>query len=314
MAKMTDAPAGSSPGTAYKELGLPQLRTFVEVARQGSQAAAARVLGLAQPTVWEQLRALERHLDTKLFLAKGRGCVLTDDGERLVRMAQPLLAAFTSLPLRFHEERGLMRRELSIVSTPRCLAEDLPPCIGSFEEDHPEVMLRLFELGDQQVIQRIVDQESDLGFTPGMPTTAQMRHIEVETVYELGYYVICPKSHPLAKRKKIAPEDLLEYPVVNGPGTFYGPRLCGLEAQIEADKTQQRRVAGYYVSTIRQFVKSGFGVGIVPRRDERAADPDLHERSISDAVGRLPLQAVWAKGSYHPYLTKFVEIVKRMLQ
>jgi molybdate transport repressor ModE-like protein len=310
---MTNRPEGAPVSQAYKELGLPQLRTFVEVARRGSQAAAARALGLSQPTVWEQLRALERHLDAKLFVAKGRGCELTEDGERLVAMVQPLLEGFQALPRQFREDRGTTRRELAVATTPRGLAEDLPGCIAAFEADHADVMLRLFEFGDEEVIENVAEQRIHVGLTPAMPTGIHLRHLEVESIYEVGYYVICPKQHPLTRRRKLVPEDLLEYPIVNGPGTFYGPRLKGLEMQIEADTTHKRRVAGYYVSSIRQFVKLGYGVGIVPRRDERPADPELHERSLSEWVGRLPIQAIWAKGTAHAHIAPFLEVVRRTL-
>ena len=53
----------------YKEVRLQQLRSFCETARLGSLAAAAQALGLAEPTVWEQVHALERQFAAKLVEA-----------------------------------------------------------------------------------------------------------------------------------------------------------------------------------------------------------------------------------------------------
>src|SRR5437588_7871544 len=50
------------PGRAYKEITLQQLRSFCETVRLGSLTAAADSLGLARPTVWKQVHALEHHL------------------------------------------------------------------------------------------------------------------------------------------------------------------------------------------------------------------------------------------------------------
>ncbi len=50
---------------SYKEGRLQQLRSFCETARLGSLAAAAQALGLAEPTVWEQVHALERQFAAK---------------------------------------------------------------------------------------------------------------------------------------------------------------------------------------------------------------------------------------------------------
>lgn len=55
----------------YKELTSQQLRSFFESARLGSFSEAARHLGLAHPTVWEQVRALEGHLGKELFESRG---------------------------------------------------------------------------------------------------------------------------------------------------------------------------------------------------------------------------------------------------
>jgi DNA-binding transcriptional LysR family regulator len=309
-----DGKNGKIAATAYKELGIVQLRTLLEVSRQGSQAAAARALDLAQPTVWEQLRALERHLGVKLLIPQGRGCALTPDGELLIQLAQPLLAGFAALTRQFHEARGVRGRELSVAATPRGLCEDLTRCVSRFEDEHPEVMLRLFEHADEEILPRVADETFDLGFTPAAPTGDHLRTVDVETIYDVGWYVICPRSHPLAKRRKFAPEDLLSYPIVNGPGTLHGQRLRSLESQIEADRTLTRRIVGYHVASIRRFVKLGFGIGIVPRHDEYPDDSDLHERSLSETVGRLTIQAAWIKGNPHPFIPQFLETARAVLK
>ena len=53
-------------GRAYKEITLLQLRSFCETVRLGSLTAAADSLGLARPTVWKQVHALEHHLGMQL--------------------------------------------------------------------------------------------------------------------------------------------------------------------------------------------------------------------------------------------------------
>ncbi len=52
---------------AYKDITLQQLRSFCETVRVGSLTAAADALGLARPTVWKQVHALERQLGMLLL-------------------------------------------------------------------------------------------------------------------------------------------------------------------------------------------------------------------------------------------------------
>src|SRR5262249_31274399 len=65
---------------SYKEIRLQQLRSLCETARLGSLTAAAAALGLAQPTVWEQVHALQREFGVKLIERRAHGCRLTDVG------------------------------------------------------------------------------------------------------------------------------------------------------------------------------------------------------------------------------------------
>src|SRR5919198_1392685 len=81
---------------AYKEIRLQQLRSFCELARLGSMTAAAASLGLSQPTVWEQVHALERALDVPLVERQARGCRLTETGRRVAELAVPLVQGMAS--------------------------------------------------------------------------------------------------------------------------------------------------------------------------------------------------------------------------
>jgi DNA-binding transcriptional LysR family regulator len=72
-------------------LDLNLLRTFLAVYRTGSFTAAARVLGLSQPTVTTQVRALERQLDRELFERQARGVSPAPYADELAsRIVQPL--------------------------------------------------------------------------------------------------------------------------------------------------------------------------------------------------------------------------------
>ncbi|WP_433473474.1 LysR family transcriptional regulator [Spirillospora sp. CA-142024] len=72
-------------------LDLTQLRTFLAAYRAGSLTAAARIVGLSQPTVTTQLRALEEHLGRQLFERLPRGVTPTPAADDLAaRLAAPM--------------------------------------------------------------------------------------------------------------------------------------------------------------------------------------------------------------------------------
>lgn len=72
------------------DLNLQHLRYFWAVARHGSVAAACRQLHVAQPTISGQVRKLERAMQTRLFMKRGRGVALTETGELVFRYADEM--------------------------------------------------------------------------------------------------------------------------------------------------------------------------------------------------------------------------------
>ncbi len=67
-----------------------QLRAFLAVARNRGFSAAARTLGVSQPTLTSQVQALERQHNVELFYRRGRRLDLTDTGQRLLPIAQKI--------------------------------------------------------------------------------------------------------------------------------------------------------------------------------------------------------------------------------
>lgn len=77
--------------TSTAPLDISLLRTFLAVHRAGSFTAAARLLGLSQPTVTTQMRSLEEQLGRELFERQPRGVVPTSVADELAaEVAAPL--------------------------------------------------------------------------------------------------------------------------------------------------------------------------------------------------------------------------------
>jgi len=73
-------------------LNYQHLRYFWTVAHEGSIAAAVTLLGVSQPTITEQLQALEAALGTPLFVRRGRNRTLTEQGHLVLRYADEIFA------------------------------------------------------------------------------------------------------------------------------------------------------------------------------------------------------------------------------
>lgn len=283
---------------AYKEVRLQQLRSFCETARLGSLTAAARSLGLAQPTVWEQVHALEHAFGVSLIERRAHGCRLTEAGRLLTELLAPLLAGIDSLKQTLQEAQGQGETRLTVAATQRILVEDLPEPIVAFEHLHPHVRVRFLEQPFERILAAVESGEADLGLTPQAETDPPGPWLAFEPSYELDLFLITPKDHPLARRRRVCPRDLCGFPLVNARegGSLSDPVIAMLE-KLGVFQTQPRCVEAIYAAVVRRYVEMGFGIGLIEGLPSRPSSPNLHERSMSRHFGRSTINLVWRKGA-----------------
>ena len=126
-------------------MNLNQLETFVHVAEHGSFSKAALVLGVAQPALSRQVRALEVELREPLFLRHGRGVQLTEIGRRLLDHCHGILhlVAQTKEDLAAHRDEPV--GHISIAMPPTLARFQTLPLIRAFRKEMPKARLAIVE-------------------------------------------------------------------------------------------------------------------------------------------------------------------------
>jgi DNA-binding transcriptional LysR family regulator len=118
-------------------------RSFLAVFREGSLSAAARRLGLTQPTLGRQIAELERDLGTALFIRSQRGLLPTDAARDIAPHAEAMSAASGAM---MRAASGGMRDTsgvIRITASDIVGAEVLPPLLASFRRAAPAVTIEL---------------------------------------------------------------------------------------------------------------------------------------------------------------------------
>jgi molybdate transport repressor ModE-like protein len=300
---------------SYKEIRLQQLRSLCETARHGSLTAAAKALGIAQPTVWEQVHALERFLAAPLLRRQARGCQLTESGALLVELVAPLVTTIDSLKQHIEEARGKRETWLTVATNQRILVEDLPETILEFERRHPQTRLRMLEQRIDSVASVVESGEADVGLTSVAQTSPPNARLAFAPAYEVDLNLVTPKDHPLARKRSVRPRDLLGWPVVNSAKSFVDPVMRTALEKAGLFETQPRRIEASFPHVVRRYVELGFGIGLVTGLPGRPIASHLHERSLSRYFGRLTIYLVWRKGDLKQGLVQaFAAIVKALLK
>ena len=118
-------------------------RTFLAVVREGSLSAAARRIGIAQPTAGRHVRALEKSVGAPLFTRSQRGLVATEAALALVPHAEAMAAAADALT---RVSSGGARGEsgtVRLTAGEMMGCEVLPPLLAEFSRRYPRIHLEL---------------------------------------------------------------------------------------------------------------------------------------------------------------------------
>jgi DNA-binding transcriptional LysR family regulator len=120
-----------------------ELRTFVEVARDGSLSGAARRLGLTQPTVGRHIDALEAALGLTLFTRSPRGLTPTPAALALEAHVEAMAAAAAALGRAASGEAAADRGAVRVTASDVIGCEVLPPILAAFHAEHPGIAIEL---------------------------------------------------------------------------------------------------------------------------------------------------------------------------
>ena len=143
-----------------------RVRAFLVTAEEGSFSAAARSLGLTQPTVGRQVAALESELEVTLFERVGSALQLTESGFELLEHARVMGAAATSLSLRARGQTTQVDGTVRITASQLVSAYLLPPIIAALRTSHPGIRI---EIAASNAVQDLRRREADIAIRNGAP-------------------------------------------------------------------------------------------------------------------------------------------------
>ncbi len=119
------------------------LRYVLEVARAGSAAAAARILGVSHATIIRRIQALEKALGAPLFDRSPAGYVATAAGDQLLAVGHRIEAAMAELQGQFEGRARELAGTLRFTTTDSLAYTLIPPLLASFRSLHPQIRVDL---------------------------------------------------------------------------------------------------------------------------------------------------------------------------
>ena len=289
---------------------LRHLRYFVAVAENLHFTRAAAKLGIAQPPLTQQIKALERELAVQLFDRSGRGVILTNSGLIFLAEARSILAQVAAAARKAKAaEVGVIGR-LSVGFTESASFHPLvTEALQAFQLAYPDVELSLREAPSTQLVAALAADELHLAFVrppyPAHPAVVSDKLAQEAMVAAL------PGGHPMANRTSLRLTDLagerfILYPRATRPGLsdeiVEACRSSGFEPNIVQEAPQ--------LSSTINLIATGMGISIVPEGMRHVRPRDVHYVEVTG----LRVQAHLALAARTKDLSPLTANFRRILQ
>jgi DNA-binding transcriptional LysR family regulator len=294
---------------------LRHLRYFVAVAEEGHITRAAERLGIQQPPLSQQIRALERELDAQLFRRKPRGVELTQAGMALLDEARAVLGqvehAVTTVRRAARGEEG--RIGVGFTSS-ASLHPFVPRAIRAFGEAYPRVGLTLEENGTAELVAALQQQRIDAAFVRS--PIGEAPGIAVHPLLDEEMVAALPEGHRLTASAKAPPlvlpalagETFILYRRPLGPG-LYDAIIAACQRAEFSPRIGQ--AAPRMLATL-SLVAAGLGVTLVPASMQRLRIDGVAYRRLDEAARLMaPLNLAQRRAESSPAACRFIALVQQ---
>lgn len=152
---------------------IPDLESFVAVARCGGVTAAAREQGISAATVSHRLGKLETALSMKLFHRNSRSVSLSDEGQVFFSRVEVILEDLRQAEYAASGGQSELRGHLKVTLSPWILSRFILPALGEFRQKHPELSVEFLAV-DRFV--SLVEEAQDCAIRVGQLPDSAMKH------------------------------------------------------------------------------------------------------------------------------------------
>lgn len=158
------------------DIGWELYRTLLAVLREGSLSAAARTLGITQPTAGRQIAALESALGVVLFTRSPQGLIATEVAIALRSQAEAMANLAAAIQRGASEQGEAGRGTVRIAASEIVGTEVLPPILAQLQDRYPKLKL---ELVLSNALQDLLQREADIAVRMTAPKQQQLvqRHL-----------------------------------------------------------------------------------------------------------------------------------------
>ena len=247
---------------------LTGLRYVVAVAREKHFGRAAETCLVSQPTLSVAIKKLEEELDARIFERGTSEVSVTPIGEEIVRQAQVVIEQAAQILETPKRRKDPLSGALSLGVIYTISPYLLPKLVCQAIERVPQMPLMLQENFTAKLLVLLRSGELDCAI---MAEPFADSGLAIAPLFDEPFVVAVPKTHALAKRKSVTPEEFKQEKVLLlSTGYCFHDRvieICPESAQFSPNDTEgfRKTLEGSSLETIKYLVASGLGISVVPQ-------------------------------------------------
>ncbi len=251
-----------------------QLAYFVAVAETRHFTRAAETVHVSQPSLSQQIKALEGELGAELFSRARGNITLTDAGEALLPLARRILADADTARHEVQELVRLRRGRIRLGATPSVCTGLLPDVLRAFHDLHPGVRLLIEEGGSHDLVRQLARGALDLALLV-LPLPAASPVLTTVELLQEDLVVLSSTARPApGAERTVRIADLQDEPMVMFRHGYDLRELTVAACRAEGFEPQFT-VEGGEMDAVLGFVRAGLGIAVMPRMVAARAGQDL---------------------------------------
>lgn len=294
------------------DMELRHLRYFVAVAEAENVSRAALKLHVSQPAISRQIHDLEDELGFALFERSAKSIKLTGAGKGFLTEARAVLQRAEEAVKTARAIATGAQGELHVGYAPSPTARILPPALRAFQEQSPNVRVKLHDFSTDEMITGVREGKLQVAFLV-RPTAGMLRGVKFEEISRDPICLAVAPKHPLARRRAVSLADVAAEPFLIYSRADYPEAYDDLERMFAHTKTKPRIAEEHDgVASLIAGVESGAGVALVAESIGCISGPRLKLVRISPAPPPLIIGAAWPQDGLTPAAERFLKCAREV--
>lgn len=287
---------------------IENLKIFSDLVESESFSRAAKLNGITQSAVSQQLRAMEKHFSVLIVDRSQKQFRLTREGNKIYESAKDILHLYDKLNSELQEMKKVISGTIQLSTIYSIGLHELPPYIKKFMQEFPSVNVRVEYRRANLVYEDVLQNSVDLGLV-AYPN--KMRQLEILPFAEDELVLIAAPNNPISQNVTINIQQL------------NGQKIIGFEQDIptrratdrifkDADIQLEPSMEFDNIETVKRAVEIDAGVAIVPSAtvNQEVSQGLLKKVRIRDISAMRPLAIVHRKGRVlTPAMKKFISLL-----